>query len=306
MMRRSVAAIAVVASASVACGAFLGPLDTSLGQDGGTADGASVDDAGSVDGFFADSGPPGIPPKGPTDASVLEAAVLDDASDACGPGGSGLLLQCSSRCPSTIFGSLALADDFGATTTYAQDWTGSWVSPTLTAQGLQFGPHPQSANWWDTYSPTQTKETDFGDVLLCVRFRLHVGTDPGDNSFQVSLRGGSEGMAFSYGVRTQYLVLQTKVDANDTWVTHSAALVPLSPGDDDVEMALYAKGNDFYAQMKEVATGRVYAMQASYALPATGLAALLGWQLAESLTVTRAAIGTPTVDAAARMAPRAH
>lgn len=58
-------------------------------------------------------------------------------------------------------------------------------------------------------------------------------------------------------------------------------------------------GSAFYAEMKEVATGRTYALGANEpALPLTGPVELLGWQLAQALVVTRIAIGTPTADAA--------
>ena len=53
--------------------------------------------------------------------------------------------------------------------------------------------------------------------------------------------------------------------------------------------------------MKDVATGGVIALAASYDLPSAGPVEMLGWQLAEPLHVTRIAIGTPTADAAARI-----
>jgi hypothetical protein len=197
----------------------------------------------------------------------------------------------------------ALEDDFGAASTYAQDWSGSYVAPTLTAGGLQFGPHPESSNWWENYSPTGTKATNFGDVLACVRLRMHVGGDAGENSFQISLRGGSEGMVLSYSAKAQGFGMSRKTSANDTWQSYSGGTVTLAAGDDDIELALYGRGTDFFAQMKDVATGRVYALKASEpSLPPTGVVGMLGWELAHPLVVTRIAIGTPTPDAQRRIA----
>jgi hypothetical protein len=248
--------------------------------------------------------PPGAPPPPPVDAGPLEGTTLPDAGDPCGSSGDGLLLQCTTRCPTTMFvAPAALEDDFGAKSTYAQDWTGSYVTPTLTPGGLQFGPHPESANWWENYSPTGTKATNFGDVLACVRLRMHVGNDSGDNSFQLSLRGGSEGMVLAYGVKSQELGMTRKTSANDTWQSYGAGVVPLAAGDDDIELAVYGRGTDFFGQMKDVATGRVYTLKASEpSLPPTGVVAMLGWELAHALVVTRIAIGTPTPDAQRRIA----
>jgi hypothetical protein len=55
--------------------------------------------------------------------------------------------------------------------------------------------------------------------------------------------------------------------------------------------------------MKDVATGKVYALSAEEPLlPATGPIGMLGWELAHPLVVTRLAIGTPTADAQRRIA----
>jgi len=50
-----------------------------------------------------------------------------------------------------------------------------------------------------------------GDVLFCVRLRMHVGADPGANAFQISVRGGSEGMVLGYGAASQVLTLTRKL-----------------------------------------------------------------------------------------------
>jgi hypothetical protein len=270
----------------------------------GTARSEYVDAGDAPDaGNAPDVGSPGSP-IGAGDAAPLEASTLDDAGDPCGPGGDGLLLQCASRCPASLFTApLALEDDFGASSTYAQDWSGAYVVPTLTPSGLQFGPHPENANWWENYSPTGTKTTNFGDVLFCVRLRMHVGQDAGDNSFQISLRGGSEGMVLAYGAKSQQLGMTRKTSANDTWQQYSAGVAPLAAGEDEIELALYGRGTSFYAQMKDVASGRVYSLAAQEpALPAVGPVEMLGWELAQPLVVTRVAVGTPTADAQRRIA----
>jgi hypothetical protein len=209
-----------------------------------------------------------------------------------------------------LFQNVALEDSFGAGSTYNQAWVGTYAAPTLTTNGLQFGPHPLSPNWWDTYSPTDTHESDFGNILFCIRFVFQIdpsaveipdGGGSFANGFQMSLRGGSEGMVLGIGGVSQSIGLSTKIDASNTWVDHGSVAFALVPAAHTIEMALYGNGNDFSAEAKDVGSGLVQALHTTYALPATGTVEMLGWQLPHPLVVTRVAVGTPSTDAAARI-----
>lgn len=247
------------------------------------------------------------------DAARAREAGADAASvPPCAPGGEGRMLSCSSDCPDSLFATVSLEDDFGPSSTYSQLWTGTYVAPTLGAGGLQFGPHPASADWWNTYSPTTTNETDFGDVMFCARFSFATTAmavpipDGGTyaDAFQISLRGGSEGMVLSLGGVAETVNLSTKIDSTNTWVTHASLPFDFAPGTHTMELALYGSGSSFYSEVKDVGSGSVVPLQASYALPATGTVGMLGWQLPQALVVTRVAIGTPAPAAAGRiMAP---
>jgi hypothetical protein len=246
----------------------------------------------------------------PFDARPHEAAVDVGTGDPCAPGGAGRLLACSNDCPDSLYASVALEDDFGSGSQYSELWAGSYAAPTLTSSGLQFGPHPASPDWWNTYSPTTTDESDFGDVMFCVRFTFDTTPsavaipDGGTyaDAFQVSIRGGSEGMVLGVGGVSESVSLTTKIDSTNSWVTHASAAFDLAPGMHTMELALYGEGNSFYSEVKEVGTGVVVPLQATYALPATGPVQMLGWQLPQPLTVTRVAIGTPSSATAARIA----
>jgi serine/threonine protein kinase len=239
------------------------------------------------------------------------AARPSEAVARCARGGPGRMLACSSNCPDSLFQSIVIQDDFHTDSPYAALWAGTHVVPSLTPEGLQFGPHPLSTSWPETYSQTLTKNAGLGDVLFCVRFRTQVGANPAGaeqaNDFHIAIRGGiggaQEGMGVIYKGKRQRLVLATK-EAADFWQEHASTPLVLAEGDHFIEVAIYGEGNDFFSETKDIATGEIHALHASYAVPALGTAAMIGWQLSKPLLVTRIAVGTPTSDTRPRiMAP---
>jgi hypothetical protein len=246
------------------------------------------------------------PPDEPA-AEARDAAAEASTPDAkttpikrCDPAGNGRLLDCSSMCPSSLFASVVVSYGGGSAGDYATTWTPTYVEPTPTADGLSFGPHPVSSDWWENYSVTTTKETHLGDVLACVRVLLPVGAS-GTNSFELTLRGGSEGMVFGVNGLKREVSLSTKASASGTWVEHASAPITLPTGQHEIELALYGHGNDFAAEWKDVDTGAVGALRATYAVPPEGSAALVGWELPQAALVRRVAIGIPTMAAADRI-----
>lgn len=234
-----------------------------------------------------------------TESSTVPEQPADAAR--CAKGGSGRLLHCSSGCASSMFDSVLFEESFDSA--YETRWTPAFAAPSRTAEGLRFGPHPLPAEWWHTYSPTISKRADFGDVLLCIRARSHAGPQDGANAFEITLRApGSSGMVLGYSTATHDLNFATKI-ADGQWVQHAhvtpTAAIP--PGPRDVEIAFAAHGDNFHAELKDVASGAVQDLHAVYALPPAGPVTLLGWQLAEPLVLSRLVIGVPGADARARI-----
>jgi hypothetical protein len=198
-----------------------------------------------------------------------------------------------------MFSQVLIENDFDQPNTYAVDWNGTYVAPNITDAGLQFGPHPTSPNWWETFGLTMSRRNDLGDVLLCVRFRMTVTAGPEENAFEVSIRGAEDGMVLKYSSGNQLLSLYTKTAAAE-WVVHASAGTALSAGDHQLELALYGKGNAFAGELRDLNSG-VIPVLTSYALPATGVTSMMGSQLSHPLIVTRAVVGTPTPASAARI-----
>lgn len=234
--------------------------------------------------------PEGAAPEGPIATTASEYRT----TGRCGAYGAGNLLECSNGCPNSLFSEIALNEDFAGQNAYAANWSPSFVQPTLAAGGLTFGAHPASPNWWEMFSPTGTKRADFGDVLMCVRLKMTTGGVPGANAFQISLRGGSEGMVLTYGSGSQAAYFATKTSAADTWVTHDSKSFPLPAGEHTLEFALYGRDTSFFGEVKDLASGKVATVRANYGLPRTGPVELLGWKLSAPLIVTNVVVGTPT------------
>lgn len=232
-------------------------------------------------------------------ASVDAAVAVDGASAPCAFATDGgvrtRVLACHQDCADTMFAPADVVEEFDDPAEYAAHWSGSYVAPVVAGGSLVFGPHPLTASWWENYSPTQTVAT-FGDTLLCVKWKQRPGAQ-GANGFQLSLRGGSEGMVLGVSPVDGIVVLTTKVSASDQWMEHARAPFHF-PVDQShrLEAILWASGDHYVAEVHDLDTGEIAALDTTYTLPAQGPASLLGWQLENALYVDRVVIGTPASD----------
>ncbi|MDB4932531.1 MAG: hypothetical protein JWM10_5015 [Myxococcaceae bacterium] len=229
----------------------------------------------------------------PRAAEVCGNAVDDDCDGRVDEGCR--VLGAFARCPTAMFASVDLDEDFDSATSYAARWTGSHVAPQVSGGALAFGPHPLTANWWENYSPTSSNRS-FGDALLCATFSFTpAASGDGTGTLEVSLRGVSEGMVVSVRGYNRDVVLQTK-RADGTWAVHATA--PLAFERDvaqTVDVMLLAAGDRFRAEVRNVTTGATVSLRAQYALPA-GPVGLLGWMLRNAARVDRVRVGPPSAE----------
>src|SRR5262245_61211007 len=78
------------------------------------------------------------------------------------------LLEHFSGCPSELFESLTLVDDFDSQTTLDTGWQwqndGRFPRPRLDGGALVFGPHNlDPAQWWNNWTPVRSL-MNFGDI----------------------------------------------------------------------------------------------------------------------------------------------
>lgn len=214
------------------------------------------------------------------------------------------LLKTFSGCPSEMFESLPLGDDFDSQTQLDSGWQwqndGRFPRPRLDGGSLIFGPHNLNpAEWWNNWTPVRSL-AEFGDVLYCVRYRIKPpsGVAPGDSVFNTSIRGESGGMNIVLDPLSSVVVLNTRT-TDTTWVEHGRAGMTFKlDTEQTIEIALYGRGSHYYGEVKNLDSGEVVGMSANYAdLPAQGVVGMLGWRLKYPLYVDRAAVGTPSTRA---------
>lgn len=214
------------------------------------------------------------------------------------------LLKAFSGCPSEMFDTLPLSDDFDSQARLDSGWQwqndGRFPKPRLDGGSLIFGPHNLNpAEWWNNWTPVRSL-AEFGEVLYCVRYRIKPpsGADPSDSVFNTSIRGESGGMNIVLDPLSGVAVLNTRT-TDTTWVEHGRARMTFKlDSEQTIEIALYGRGSHYYGEVKNLDSGEVVAMSTHYAdLPAQGVVGMLGWRLKYPLYVDRAAAGTPSARA---------
>ncbi|HEX7665049.1 MAG TPA: hypothetical protein VF407_11075 [Polyangiaceae bacterium] len=261
---------------------------------------------GGSDGFDASD-------SGATNDVSNDDAQTGPVADADIDAGTALLAQ-APNCPLSMFASGTAAEDFSSDASVGADWAPNWVAPVPNAGSLRFGPHPMNENWWENYSPT-TSTSKPGDVLVCARLRISAdpeadagavaAVDAGDtdgassNTFEITVRlpddAGFEtsGMALQMRANDSKIVLHTRT-GSDTWITHDSAPFAFAASSiTTVDVAIFAQGSRFFAQARNVDTGDVATLHATYDMPAGGAVNLLGWRERGATFVDRMVIGVP-------------
>jgi hypothetical protein len=246
-------------------------------------------------------------------ASLLGSLVICGALAGCGgtseaPGAMPLLVT-HPGCPLTLFADGTLPQDLSTQAAYGAAWTGGWVQPQIKNGALAFGPHPMTANWWENYSPTASKQKP-GDVLLCTKLRMtpEAGGAASDNSFELTMRlpdgAGFEtaGMTLDLEVNGGVARLRTRTGDNQ-WTTYESKPIAGEPGAEiTYELLLFGQGNRFLAEVRNTKTGQVVILHASATFPAGGAVTMLGWRNRYGAYVDRLVMGQPSLNIAGTLA----
>jgi hypothetical protein len=214
------------------------------------------------------------------------------------------LLKTFTGCSNDMFQMRLLTDEFDSQATLDANWNwkndGRFPPPSLSTGSLVFGPHNlDPMQWWNNWTPLASLAS-FGDVLYCVRYRV---TPPsslksGDNTFETSVRGDSGGMSLVMDPIGSAMILHTRL-SDSTFVEHGRQPLAFKlDTEQTVEVVLWAHGNHYYVEGKNVDTGEVEALAVDYPkLPAQSFVGMLAWRLKNPLFVDRAVVGLPGTQA---------
>lgn len=247
-----------------------------------------------------------------TDTAVADTRV-DDVGDTalapCAPGGSGAVLECFDGCAPSLFGGSPEVEEFDDATAYAAKWKGAHTAPTVAGGALVFGPHPLNTNWWENYSPTTSVNTSYGDVLICLRFRMTptlMDDSQSGQSLELFTRLASgaafetSGMVLNVLGSTGRVTLHTRL-GESMWAFHDEKKLAWSGTTEHVvDAILYGRGDRFVGEIKADKLP-VVALKAKHSVPATGAIGLLGWRNNPAVYVDRLIVGTPQSSVAARL-----
>ena len=244
----------------------------------------------------------------PVDAGApVDATDVLDGSDAP-PAAEPPILADYVNCPLSMFTSGVRPQDFSSDVAVDAAWTTAWARPRALGGALQFGPHPMTDAWWDNYSAATANERP-GDVLVCARLRITPEPmgDPNANVFDMTVRlpagapFDTAGMVLGVHANMSTAVLTTRL-TDSTWVTHDSVPLPLVDGvTATLDLLLYAQGDRFAAEVRDLDTARTVRLGATYALPAGGGLSLVGWRMANGAFVDRLLVGAPSPEVAARL-----
>jgi hypothetical protein len=239
-------------------------------------------------------------------SGMPDAAALDLA-----PSPPSRLLNAFAGCPDAMFQQEQLTDNFDSLMVLNANWDwkndGRFPPPMLSNGALAFGPdNLDPTQWWNNWTPLTSLVT-YGDVLYCVHYLITPasGEPIGDNDFETSVRGDSDtSMALALQPDESVAILHTRTSTADT--EHGRVALPFNLDvQQTVEVAMWAHGNHYYTEIKNLDSGQVAALSVDYSMvPTQGNVGMLGWRLKNALYVNRAVVGSPGTMASAILADK--